>query len=72
MMRRALRSFRLSRDGVSSEAVAAGALVEIPSDLAHGLMAEGYIAEIVDAAPETQAFTAAPEVKRRPGRPRKS
>lgn len=70
MLCRILRPFRFSRDGLAGHVAEAGQSIDLPDDIAPGLIAEGFAAHAV--APETQAFAAAPENKRRPGRPRKA
>ncbi len=52
----ALKTFNLSRDGVSSERIAAGSPVEIPPALVSGLVGAGYIAiDDGEPAPEIPA-----------------
>lgn len=62
-----LRAFPLSRDGVTATAHEMDEEIDVPADLAPGLIAEKYVVEIeakaVDAAPENKAVASAPENK---------
>lgn len=64
----ACTEFLFSRDGINSERLTAGMVVDIPDHMAKGLIFEGYVREVVgskaiDAAEENKALFAAPENK---------
>lgn len=64
----ACTEFLFSRDGITSERLIAGTVVDIPDRMAKGLIFEGYVREIggskaIAAAEENKALFAAPENK---------
>ena len=64
----ACTEFLFSRDGINSERLTAGMVVDIPDHMAKGLIFEGYVREVggskaIDAAEENKALFAAPENK---------
>ena len=69
----ACTEFLLSRDGITSERLAAGMVVDIPEHMAKGLIFEGYVREVggskaISASEENKALFAAPENKEAPRR----
>ncbi len=72
----ACTEFLFSRDGINSERLAAGDVVDIPDHMARGLIFEGYVREVggskaIGSAEENKALFAAPENKAE-GRRRKA
>lgn len=72
----ACTEFLFSRDGITSERLATGDVVDIPDHMAKGLIFEGYVREVdarksIEAAEENKALFAAPENKAE-GRRRKA
>ena len=64
----ACTEFLFSRDGINSERLTAGMVVDIPDHMAKGLIFEGYVREVgaqkaLDAAEENKALFVAPENK---------
>ena len=64
----ACTEFLFSRDGINSERLTIGDVVDIPDHMAKGLIFEGYVREVgaskaIDAAEENKALFAAPENK---------
>jgi hypothetical protein len=62
VLRRPLRTFLFSVDGIAPLTASVGADVEIPDEICAGLEREGYIAPL--APPASAALPAAPETKR--------
>ncbi len=64
----ACTEFLFSRDGITSERLATGMVVDIPDHMAKGLIFEGYVRPVGDskaigAAEENKALFVAPENK---------
>ena len=71
MQYRCIKPFPLSYDGKTSRLIAAGALVEVPEDLAPGLLFEGWIGPAQEQKPFNPVTETKDAPKKRAGKAHK-